>query len=98
MPCFIFAFGETSALASDEAFNVTITARDVVANHNSGPASMEYGSITVALNFTVTLSSAANSAAAASALFLPAKPPLDPWPGGDAPGGNFRESIEGFLR
>ena len=92
MPCFIFAFGEASTLASDEAFNVTITAADVVANHNSGPAYLNYGSITVALNFTVTLSSAANSTSAASALFLPTKTPLDPWPGGDALNGNFRES------
>ena len=94
MPCIIFAFGETSTLTSDEAFNITITASDVVANHNSGPAFLNYGSITVALNFTVTLSSAAHSAAAASALFVPAKPPLDPWPGGDAENdGNFRESV-----
>jgi len=92
MPCLIFAFAGTSTLQADALFNLTIRMSDIVANQNSGPAYLAYGSIAVALNFTVALSSFANSGAAASALFQPPKTPLDPWPGGDAPGGNFRES------
>ena len=66
MPCLIFAFGASSALASDEVFRVTIAAADVVANRNSGPAWAAYGSIAVAFNVSVTLSSAANSSSAAA--------------------------------